>query len=136
MGFKVSCIEKYYYFSYNCETHCNMYKYLFFVLFSISVSAQKIYKTPSGAKYHLGTCRMVNNVSEDITFERAAELGLQPCKICNPSDYKEMGLKSAKNSAQGQSQTVQCKGTTKKGTRCKHMTSIANGYCFQHNPDN
>ncbi|WP_350028985.1 DUF5763 domain-containing protein [Flavobacterium terrisoli] len=35
----------------------------------------------------------------------------------------------------GQSQTVQCKGTTKKGTRCKHMTSIANGYCFQHNPD-
>lgn len=31
--------------------------------------------------------------------------------------------------------TVQCKGTTKKGTQCKHMTSIANGYCFQHNPD-
>ena len=31
--------------------------------------------------------------------------------------------------------TVQCKGLTKSGTRCKHMTRIANGYCFQHQPD-
>lgn len=112
-----------------------MYKYLIFLLlFSVNTNAQKIYKTPSGAKYHLGNCRMVNNVSEEISFEKAAELGLTPCKICTPPDYNTLGFKSSKNTAQGQSQTVQCKGTTKKGTRCKHMTSIANGYCFQHNP--
>lgn len=28
--------------------------------------------------------------------------------------------------------TVQCRGRTKKGTRCKHYTSNENGYCFQH----
>jgi len=106
-----------------------------FLLTSAATNAQKIYKTPSGAKYHLGNCRMVQNVSEEISFEGAAELGLQPCKICKPKDYVALGLTSQKNQAQGQSQTVQCKGTTKKGTRCKHMTSIANGYCFQHNPD-
>jgi hypothetical protein len=108
---------------------------VFFLATSLVANAQKIYKTPSGAKYHLGSCRMVQNVSEEISFEGAAELGLQPCKICNPQDYTALGITSQKNNARGQSQTVQCKGTTKKGTRCKHMTSIANGYCFQHNPD-
>ena len=112
-----------------------VFLFIFLVLTSIVTNAQKIYKTPSGAKYHLGSCRMVTNVSEEISFERAAELGLQPCKICKPKDYSALGLTAQKNQAQGQAQTVQCKGTTKKGTRCKHMTSIANGYCFQHNPD-
>ena len=113
-----------------------MYKYLlFFLLLSFNVGAQKIYKTPSGAKYHLGSCRMVTNVSEEISMTRAAELGLAPCKICKPQSYTALGLSSQKNTAQGQKETVQCKGITKKGTRCKHMTSIANGYCFQHNPD-
>jgi len=114
-----------------------MYKNLIFILiFSLTANAQKIYKTPSGAKYHLGSCRMIKNVSEEISFDEAAQLGLSPCKICNPKNYKALGLKATKNTAQGQNQTVQCKGTTKKGTRCKHKTSIANGYCSQHNPDN
>lgn len=107
---------------------------LYFLFLSLTTTAQKIYKTPSGAKYHLGSCRMVENVSEEISFQRAAELGLAPCKICKPTDYKAMGLTSS-NTARGQNVTVQCHGITKKGTRCKHMTSIANGYCFQHNPN-
>jgi hypothetical protein len=112
-----------------------MNKYLLYFLFiSLTITAQKIYKTPSGARYHLGSCRMVKNVSEEISFEKAAQLGLTPCKICRPTNYTALGLKSS-NTARGQNVTVQCKGTTKKGTRCKHMTSIANGYCFQHNPD-
>lgn len=110
-------------------------RYLLFIFFSLSINAQNVYKTPSGAKYHLGSCHMVENVSEKITLERAAELGLEPCKICKPQNYRMLGLKSSENRPQGQDQTVQCKGMTKKGTRCKHMTRIANGYCFQHNPD-
>ena len=78
---------------------------------------------------------MVENVSEEISFEEATELGLAPCKICRPHNDNALGLKASKNAAQGQSQTAQCRGTTKRGTRCKHMTSIANGYCYQHNPD-
>jgi hypothetical protein len=103
-------------------------------LFSISTKAQSVYKTPSGQKYHLATCRMVKNVSEEITVNKAKELGLQPCKICNPQNIYAAG--NSTNKPQGQSTTAQCKGTTKAGTRCKHRTSIANGYCYQHQPKN
>lgn len=100
------------------------------LLLSLSVKAQTVYKTPSGAKYHLASCRMVKNVSEEITVIKAQELGLEPCKICKPpAAYSST---SSIHKAQGQNQTVQCKGFTQKGTRCKHMTSIANGYCYQH----
>ena len=111
-----------------------MQKYLIvFLLMSITITAQKIYKTPSGAKYHLGSCRMVENVSQEITIEKASKIGLTPCKICHPKNQNSLGFKSS-NNAHGQNTTVQCAGKTKKGTRCKHQTSIANGYCFQHNP--
>ncbi|MEP7255296.1 MAG: hypothetical protein ABI666_05940 [Ferruginibacter sp.] len=57
---------------------------LFVLLFSISLNAQTVYKTPSGAKYHLASCRMVKNVSEEMTIGKANESGLEPCKICSP----------------------------------------------------
>ena len=54
-----------------------------------------------------------------------------------PLPDQASGLKdTSTKTPQGQSTTVQCKGTTKAGTRCKHMTSIANGYCYQHQPNN
>jgi len=30
--------------------------------------------------------------------------------------------------------TTQCKGMTKTGAHCKHLTHNKNGYCFQHQP--
>jgi len=105
---------------------------LLLLQFAIAASGQSIYKTPSGKKYHLGTCRMVKNVSEKITPEKAKALGLEACLICRP-DIDPLQL-STENKAKGQSQSVQCKGITKKGTRCRHNTRIANGYCFQHQP--
>jgi hypothetical protein len=109
------------------------YILLFFIaLLSVSLKAQTVYKTPSGAKYHLATCHMVKNVSEEITIAKANELGLEPCKICKPPvSYAQTPQKKP----QGQNTTVQCSGLTKAGNRCKHMTSIANGYCYQHQPD-
>ncbi|MGV9004956.1 hypothetical protein [Flavobacterium sp.] len=112
-----------------------MHKYLLCLfLFSSTIIAQKIYKTPSGKKYHLGSCRMAENVSQEITLEQASQLGLAPCKICKPQEYSNLRFKT-NNNAHGQTSTVQCRGKIKKGTRCKHQTSIANGYCFQHNPN-
>ncbi len=109
-----------------------MLKILFILLLPLSLKSQTVYKTPSGAKFHLASCRMVKNVSEEITLAKAAELGLGPCKICTPAiAYEGGGTKKP----QGQNQTVQCKGITKAGTRCKHRTSIGNGYCFQHQPE-
>jgi len=109
-----------------------MLKVFALLLLSVTLKAQAVYKTPSGAKYHLATCRMVKNVSEQITVAEARESGLQPCKICKPANI--YSATSSSNKAQGQATSVQCKGITKSGTRCKHMTRIANGYCFQHQP--
>ena len=104
------------------------------LLFSLVAQSQTVYKTPSGKKYHLASCRMVNNVSQKLTLQQAINLGLTACKICEPPIASQSNLHSQKQ-AKGESSTVQCKGKTKAGTRCKHKTSIANGYCFQHNPD-
>ena len=98
---------------------------LLFLLFT-SLQAQTVFKTPSGSKYHLASCRMVKNVSEEITISQATELGLQPCKICQPDNINVQAAIIHK--AQGESTTVQCNGLTKAGTRCKHMTNIGNGY--------
>jgi hypothetical protein len=113
-----------------------MLRILILLLFSVSLKAQTVYKTPSGGKYHLATCRMVKNVSEQITVAQAKELGLQACKICAPVNIYSSGASSVtSDKAQGQAtNTVQCKGLTKSGSRCRHMTRIANGYCFQHQP--
>ncbi len=102
------------------------------LLFAISTKAQTVYKTPSGTKYHLATCRMVKNVSEEVTIANANASGLGPCKICKPpvSDAQ-----TPQKKPQGQNTTIQCSGLTKAGNRCKHMTSIANGFCYQHQPN-
>lgn len=39
---------------------------------------------------------------------------------------------SSENKSESKSESVQCSGTTKKGTQCKRMVKSANGRCFQH----
>lgn len=111
-----------------------MIRILILLLISYSASSQSIFKTPSGEKYHLETCRMVENVSRQITEAEANELGLQPCKICKPNRLSLLSTTPSPKSG-AQQVTVQCKGITKQGTRCKHMTRIGNGFCYEHNPD-
>lgn len=113
-------------------------KYIFIALLLLSglnAVGQRMYKTPYGEKYHLSTCRMVENISQELSIAEAIQLGLTPCKICKPP-ASETNLQLKPNTPRGKSVTVQCRGVTKKGRRCKHMTTIANGYCFQHNPEN
>lgn len=100
--------------------------------FTFSTKAQTVYKTPSGAKYHLASCGMVKNTSEAITISQAKQLGLEPCKICNPP--ASYGSSAQSKTPQGQGVSTQCRGMTKAGSRCRHMTRIGNGYCFQHQP--
>jgi Family of unknown function (DUF5763) len=106
---------------------------LILLFFSLQSGGQVFYKTPSGKKYHTDSCRMVNNFSEAITIEKARQLGLQPCLICRPLNIYNGSTTASKTS--GQAASVQCKGKTKAGTRCRHMTRIANGYCYQHQPE-
>lgn len=99
---------------------------------------QDVYKTPSGKKYHLSTCRMVENVSKKLTLiEDIKAYNLTPCSICKPPLFSSLtNCITNSNKAAGESKSVQCNGFTLKGTRCQHRTKIANGYCYQHQPKN
>lgn len=116
----------------------NSIKFLLIFLLVFEVHGQEVYKTPSGKKYHLSSCRMVENVSRKlVNNDVISDYNLQPCKICNPPIFSNLvnGL-SSNNKATGESISVQCKGKTQKGTRCKHVTKLANGYCYQHTEQN
>jgi hypothetical protein len=114
------------------------YLSIIFFFVSIITNSQSVYRTPSGTKYHLSTCRMIKNVSHKISYKQAAELGLLPCKICSPRDATAQGFarktKVGSKEAKGESKTKQCIGQTKKRMRCKHRTRNVNGYCAQHDP--
>ncbi len=56
--------------------------FLFFL--TVNLTAQTVYKTPTGTKYHLSDCRMVKNVSSALSVEKALKEGFAPCKICEP----------------------------------------------------
>jgi len=119
----------------------------YFKLFAISLlvaffsglNAQSVYKTPSGNRYHLYECRMVDNVSKKLSLREAAkEYGLSPCKICTPPTYHGQNLNpDRRNKATGKCTSVRCKGYAKSaGRQCLRYTKMCNGYCFQHNPRN
>ena len=77
---------------------------------------------------------MVENVSKKLSG--VAEINaakLTPCKICKPPSISQLkkGNRFTDKSV-GTASSVRCKGTTQRGTRCKHYTKLANGYCFQH----
>ncbi|RBP34306.1 hypothetical protein DFR65_101194 [Oceanihabitans sediminis] len=114
---------------------------IFIILFMVftTINAQSLYKTPSGKKYHLSSCRMVENVSKKLSKEDISKYNLTACKICKPPQVGNITSRNsfyASDKSVGKSSTTQCKGKTKKGSRCKHKTSIANGYCYQHTSQN
>lgn len=113
-------------------------KYLISILLCLSlyVKGQTVYKTPSGTKFHGSSCRIVKNVSSSLPLQKALEMGLEPCKICNPASPSVYGIASVPKKVNGTDKGNQCLGTTKAGTRCKHYTRIGNDYCFQHLPKN
>lgn len=110
-----------------------LFRILFLLLCSFSLKAQTVYKTPSGKKYHTAICSTVKNTSEAIDVSEAVKLGLEPCKVCKPGQVAPQKLVPGKDQGT-KTATTQCLGKTKAGKRCEHMTKIANGYCFQHQP--
>jgi len=83
---------------------------------------------------------MVENVSAKLlNTEDISNYGLTPCKICTPPLITSLSNNlTSNNKAKGESKSksTRCKGKTQKGTRCLHMTRIANGYCYQHTKQN
>lgn len=111
-----------------------MIRLFFFFLLSVNLSAQTVYKTPSGAKYHLSGCRMVKNVSNALSVDNALKQGLMPCKFCRPPFKAVSGIRSKPKPVAGINSQNQCYAKTQKGLRCKRNTRIGNNFCFQHLP--
>lgn len=103
-----------------------------------TLSAQQVYRTASGQKYHAHNCRYVKDKGIAITLQKAVEMGLTACSVCKPASATSNSSSSSQNMWKGSSNSTttstQCHGKTKAGARCKRTTSNKNGYCYQHQP--
>jgi len=95
---------------------------------------QTVYRTPTGKKYH--TSSHYPN-SSPIALSDALKLGLGPCSICKPQPGSNSDTRSdiriaEPSNTKTSTRSVQCRGTTKAGQRCKRVTTDPSGYCYQH----
>lgn len=59
-------------------------------LIGSKLTAQTVYITDSGKKYHAKNCEVVKTGKKGVTLEDAKKKGLEPCKICKiESENKE-----------------------------------------------
>ena len=80
-----------------------------------SAKGQEIATTESGKKVMLfddGTYKVISSKQNSTNV--------------NSSDP------SSERKSESKSESVQCSGTTKKGSQCKRMVKSANGRCYQH----
>jgi len=108
-----------------------------------NVSAQTVYTTKTGEKYHTNNCRYLKYSKKEITLKKVKELGYQACKVCKPTanNTKNSATSSTSNTVSKKSTritttktaaAIQCLGKTKSGARCKRKTTNSNGRCYQH----
>jgi hypothetical protein len=55
---------------------------LFIALFFTKLSAQTVYITESGKKYHAKNCSAVKTGKKGIELKEAQKQGYEPCKFC------------------------------------------------------
>jgi len=125
-----------------------MKKLLLLSLFTLTalLHAQTVYITKTGEKYHTGSCRYLSQSKIAIELKDAIDQNYEPCKVCRPTQditantIKNTGLDEkedpeialTRNATSRNAESKQCTATTQKGTRCKRMTTSANGKCWQH----
>ena len=100
-------------------------------------TAQTVYVTKTGKKYHKETCRYLNYSKIAMSPKEAKEKQFEACKVCKPSSITTNNetvpidtikvYKPIKKSI-----SSRCTAITKSGTRCKRMTKNTIGKCWQH----
>src|SRR5690606_27281853 len=119
-----------------------------FVCLACNADAQKVYITKTGAKYHRKDCRYLKYSSFEIELSEAKESGYTPCSVCRPVHGEKKPEAPPGNTQSGtapdqvtplykestppKSTSRQCAALTQAGSRCKRMTTNANGRCWQH----
>ncbi len=113
--------------------------FLLVISISIIASAQTVYITKSGSKYHLSNCSYLSKSKISIDLSEAKEKGFTPCSRCKP-DSKVDGEVDIEKETDSQKEiekkttttSRQCEAITKKGTRCKRNAKEGSKYCWQH----
>lgn len=106
--------------------------------FACELSAQTVYVTKTGKKYHKSNCHYLKNSKTEITFEKAIDLYYTACSVCKPNaqwsplSIRSTSTKSTTTPTIKTTKSTQCTGKTKAGARCKRMTKSGNGRCYQH----
>tara|TARA_R110002050_G_scaffold202806_1_gene338017 strand:- start:17717 stop:18076 length:360 start_codon:yes stop_codon:yes gene_type:complete len=111
--------------------------FIFSIAFVSNITAQNVYTTKTGEKYHKSSCKYLKYSKKEITLKKAKLLGYSACAVCKPTgkntQVKTTSTKSSLLNTQTQKTTAtQCTSKTKTGTRCKRKTKNANGKCYQH----
>ncbi|MES2130954.1 MAG: hypothetical protein V4506_01315 [Bacteroidota bacterium] len=108
-------------------------------LLSAYVSAQTVYVSKTGQKYHNENCRTITHNKTAIELSDALGKGLEACKVCKPTQTLGTAKKQTitKGSIIPVSESIhatsaQCTAKTKAGSRCKRSTASSNGLCWQH----
>jgi predicted RNase H-like HicB family nuclease len=71
---------------------------LFFVAFSfIKISAQTVYITESGKKYHAKNCSLAKTGKKGISLSEAKKQGYEACKLCIAKEIKAIEEKEKKS---------------------------------------
>ena len=117
---------------------------LFIISSFISVTAQTVYVTKTGEKYHTESCRYLKYSKIAIDLAKAQQQDYTPCKVCKPATVVKKKTSTASTVTTTETTTtktttttkrqvaVRCSATTQKGTRCKRTTTNSNGRCWQH----
>lgn len=112
-----------------------IYLLSFVLLFASFVSAQKVYVTKTGTKYHRAGCKYLKSSSIEVELKDIADR-YEPCKVCKPPVLKTSTTqKNSKPTTSKKKDPVsdgRCIATTKKGTRCKRKAAAGSNYCWQH----
>lgn len=118
-----------------------LFKILLFIgamAFACELSAQTVFVTKTGEKYHKDSCHYLKNSKMEIAYKKAIELRYKACSVCKPNaqwsplSIRSTSTKSTTTPTIKTTKSTQCTGKTKAGARCKRMTKSGNGRCYQH----
>ncbi len=107
-----------------------------------TIKTRVVYITKTGLKYHATNCGYLRKSKIEIKLSKAKIKGYTPCSRCKglpvyktrvKGNVKNKSLNRDGNPTQNRERvSVRCSGITQKGTRCKLLTSHANGKCKHH----
>ena len=113
---------------------------LFVAGITVHLTAQTVYITKTGERYHKEDCRYLHSSKIKTTLSDAKTSGYTPCKVCKPTTKvtKSKAVTGTKAEKQVEAPTkrsstaIRCSATTKAGAQCKRKTTDSSGKCWQH----